>query len=247
MRIKACVNGARGLSEHQRLSADPGDVADEARAAVAAGATAVHIHPKSPAGLDSLQVDHVDTFVLAVREACPDTPIGISTGAWAAPSVDDRVQAIRSWTRLPGLASVNWHEDGADDVAAALLDRGVGVEAGVWHAKGLAAWQSSPVRDSCLRVLIELGDCGSESAPQFVHRQALPLIEDALSLEPRTSILLHGEEGSTWAAIDLAARCGLDTRIGLEDTITLPDGSIAQGNAELVREALHRAATGALG
>jgi uncharacterized protein (DUF849 family) len=36
--------------------------------------------------------------------------------------------------------------------------------------------------------------------------------------------------------IELAARRGYDTRVGLEDTLVLPDGS-ARGNAELVAAA----------
>ncbi|WP_369746099.1 3-keto-5-aminohexanoate cleavage protein [Paenarthrobacter sp. AMU7] len=46
-----------------------------------------------------------------------------------------------------------------------------------------------------------------------------------------------GEERSTWAALKLAARWGLDTRIGLEDTLLLPHGERAEGNAELIAAA----------
>lgn len=58
--------------------------------------------------------------------------------------------------------------------------------------------------------------------------------------EPDIPILLHGEEGSTWPLFDLAVELGLATRIGLEDTLLLPDGSIAPGNAALVRAAVGR-------
>ncbi|WP_185063075.1 3-keto-5-aminohexanoate cleavage protein [Pseudonocardia eucalypti] len=34
----------------------------------------------------------------------------------------------------------------------------------------------------------------------------------------------------------------MDTRIGLEDSFVMPDGSPAEDNAELVRTAVHRAA-----
>jgi uncharacterized protein (DUF849 family) len=58
--------------------------------------------------------------------------------------------------------------------------------------------------------------------------------------EPGLPILLHGEEGSTWPVFDLAVELGLDSRIGLEDTLLLPDGSTAPGNAALVRAAVER-------
>ena len=42
---------------------------------------------------------------------------------------------------------------------------------------------------------------------------------------------------ATWILIEDAARRGLDTRVGLEDTLSLPDGRQARGNAELVSAA----------
>ncbi|QMU96895.1 3-keto-5-aminohexanoate cleavage protein [Microbacterium esteraromaticum] len=54
------------------------------------------------------------------------------------------------------------------------------------------------------------------------------------------SILLHGEERSTWPAFDLASAREFHARIGLEDTFTLLDGATAAGNAELVRAVLRR-------
>jgi len=42
----------------------------------------------------------------------------------------------------------------------------------------------------------------------------------------------------TWPLVADAFRRGHDTRVGFEDSIYLPDGSIAPGNAALVRAAL---------
>ena len=52
-----------------------------------------------------------------------------------------------------------------------------------------------------------------------------------------TPVLLHGEGSSCWPAFQLAVRTGLDIRIGLEDTLQLPDGSPAPANAALVAAA----------
>jgi uncharacterized protein (DUF849 family) len=51
-------------------------------------------------------------------------------------------------------------------------------------------------------------------------------------------VLLHGEDGSAWPVLRHAVRLGLDTRVGLEDTLVLPDGRPAPDNAALVRAAL---------
>lgn len=236
MLLQACVNGARDIAEHPWLSADATVVAADAARAVEAGAAEVHVHPKDAAGRDSLAPDDVARWLRAVREACPEVPVGVTTGDWAEPDVERRLAAIGAWDELPDFASVNWHEAGADDVAAALLRRGVGVEAGLWDAAGFEVWKRSPVRGECLRVLIELPD----EAAETVRDHAEGMIAHVELEEPGVPILLHGEEGSTWPAFDVAVQGGWDSRIGLEDTLLLPDGSTAPGNAALVRAAVGR-------
>lgn len=236
MQLQVCVNGARDAVEHPWLSADASVVADDAARAVAAGAQEVHVHPKDAAGRDSLTADDVARWVRAVRTAIPGVPVGVTTGAWAEPDVARRLTAIESWTELPDHASVNWHEAGADDVAALLLKRGVAVEAGLWDAAGFEVWKRSPVRGACLRVLIELPDEPTE----LLRDHAEGMIAHVELEEPDLPILLHGEEGSTWPVFDLAVELGLASRIGLEDTLLLPDGAPAPGNAALVRAAVAR-------
>ena len=50
--------------------------------------------------------------------------------------------------------------------------------------------------------------------------------------------LLHGAGSSAWPAVRHAGRRGVSTRIGLEDTLELPDASPAPGDAALVRTGL---------
>lgn len=236
MLLQACVNGDRDAVEHPWLSADATVVADDAARAVAAGAHEVHVHPKDATGRDSLAADDVARWVWAIRAASPGVPVGVTTGAWAEPDVERRLVAIEAWTELPDHASVNWHEAGADEVAALLLRRGVAVEAGLWDAAGFEVWKRSPVRGDCLRVLIELPD----EPAQTVRDHAEAMIAHVELEEPGLPILLHGEEGSTWPVFDLAVELGVASRIGLEDTLFLPDGSTAPGNAALVRAAVGR-------
>jgi len=53
----------------------------------------------------------------------------------------------------------------------------------------------------------------------------------------RAPRLQHGDGELTWILIEDAVRRGLDTRVGLEDTLYLPDGSRARDNADLVTAA----------
>jgi uncharacterized protein (DUF849 family) len=231
MLLIACLNGARRPGEHPALPVTAPQLAADAVRVADAGAGAVHVHPKDAAGADTLTADAVTAAVGAIRQAAPDLPVGVTTGAWAAPEVAQRVAAVRSWTVLPDFASLNWHEPGADDVAGALLERGIGVEAGLWHTAAADAWLASPHRDRCLRVLVELPD-GLDA--EGTDAEAGRLME---RLVPGIPVLLHGEGSSCWPALLLAARRGIDARIGLEDVLQLPGGSPAPDNEALVRAA----------
>ncbi|WP_432483440.1 3-keto-5-aminohexanoate cleavage protein [Kineococcus esterisolvens] len=239
--LKACVNGARGPGEHPALPVTPGELARDVAEVAAAGADAVHLHVKDAAGADTLDAAALAEVLAAVREAAPAVPVGVTTGAWALPDPVRRLAAIRSWERsalLPDFASVNWHEDGADEIAGALLQLGIGVEAGIWHRAGAGTWLASVHRHRCVRVLLELPDGLAEPQVQHQAEQLLHLVErshDDAAREPQ--VLLHGEGATAWTALRLAGRWGLSTRTGLEDVLVLPDGSPAADNAALVSAA----------
>lgn len=134
----------------------PGAMAESAAAAVLVGASDVHVHPKTPCGRDTLSARSVAATLEAIR-ARVDVPVGVTTGAWAEPDPIAQVERVRSWTVLPDHASVNWHEPGAEELAAALLDRGIGVEAGIWSGTdGAARFAPSPLGPRVLRVLAEV-------------------------------------------------------------------------------------------
>ncbi|MGV9896055.1 3-keto-5-aminohexanoate cleavage protein, partial [Streptomyces tendae] len=203
--------------------------------AVAAGATDVHVHPKTPCGRDTLSARVLAATLEAVRARVPaSVPVGVTTGAWSEPDPAARVARIRSWTVLPDHASVNWHEPGAEETAAALIERGVGVEAGVWSGTdGAALFLRSPLGPKVLRVLAEVTD----TAPATARDSARTLLSDLGPAHCRP-VLLHGEDGGAWPVLRLAGRLGLATRIGLEDTLFLPDGGRAVSNAALVTACL---------
>jgi uncharacterized protein (DUF849 family) len=48
----------------------------------------------------------------------------------------------------------------------------------------------------------------------------------------------HGYDLATWDVMHAAVAMGQDIRVGLEDTTVLPDGSVAEGNADLVAAAV---------
>ncbi|MFD7709038.1 3-keto-5-aminohexanoate cleavage protein [Streptomyces sp. NPDC059786] len=231
--MQVCVNGTRGPGDGAIVPMSPGALADSAAHAVAAGASDVHAHPKSPCGKDTLSAKAVAATLEAIRSQVR-VPVGVTTGAWAEPDPAARPARIRAWTVLPDHASVNWHEPGAEELAAALLERGVGVEAGIFSGtEGAARFAASPLGPRVLRVLAEVTD----PAPDTAGETALDLLARLGTAHGRP-VLLHGEEGGAWPVLRLAGRLGLATRVGLEDTLFLPDGARAASNAQLVTAGL---------
>ncbi|MGQ5640105.1 MULTISPECIES: 3-keto-5-aminohexanoate cleavage protein [unclassified Streptomyces] len=231
--VQVCLNGSRSAADGAVVPLSPEELARSAAQAVAAGATQAHVHPKTPCGRDTLSPRVLAATLEAIRSRVR-VPVGVTTGAWAEPDPAARLARVRSWSVLPDFASVNWHEPGAEAVAGQLLALGVGVEAGIWSGTdGAARFAASPLGPRVLRVLAEVTD----PDPATAEDSARSLLA-ALGPAHGRPVLLHGEEGGAWPVLRLAGRLGLGTRIGLEDTLFLPDGRRASGNAQLVAEGL---------
>jgi uncharacterized protein (DUF849 family) len=224
--LQAALNGSLAKDAHPRLPRSAAEIGWDARDVAQAGASCVHVHPREPRR-ESMGPTAVARTVSAIRDAAPGLPVGVITGERVLTSVRERVLAIEAWDVLPDFASVNWHDEGATDVASALLDRGIAVEAGLHSVRAARQWTTSPLRDECLRVLVRL------------HSWApLSLADEIIDEAGEFSMLLHGEGDNAWPALRYALELGLDIRIGLEDTLEMPDGSPAASNAALVEAAL---------
>ena len=197
---------------------------------MAAGAGAIHVHVRDEDGNESLAEADVAKTLDAIRTACPGIPIGIGTGAWIIPTFGTAFRSSARGRTLPDFASVNLHEAGAAKVIELLLERGVGVEAGIWNAPAAVSLLRSGLTDQCPRILLEPAEASCSARANLLQ------MEDVLTgaKPPR---LLHGLGHCAWHLVEMAARRRYDTRIGFEDTLRLPDGSTAGGNAELVRAA----------
>jgi uncharacterized protein (DUF849 family) len=228
--LEAAINGSRSASDHAALPVTPAEQARTAAACRDQGADAVHVHVRDDQGRETLAAGVVGALMMAVRSAAPALPVGVSTGAWIVPDPVARVSKVRDWRERPDFASVNFDEPGAADLAGVLLALGVGVEAGLASPAAAGAFVASRLAPRCLRVLLEPQE---ETVPEALATSAS--IEQVLSgagiTLPR---LLHGTGVTTWPLLAEAARRGYDTRIGLEDTLLLPEGELAPDNAALV-------------
>ncbi|WP_156721654.1 3-keto-5-aminohexanoate cleavage protein [Streptomyces apocyni] len=228
--VQVCLNGVRGAGDGSAVPLSPEAMAEAAERAVAAGAREVQLHPKSPCGHDTLSPRAVTATLEAVRSRVA-VPVGVAAAAEVDPG--RRVERVRSWTVLPDHVSVNWAEPGAEELATALIERGVGIEAGISSGTGAARrFLASPWGPRVLRVRAEV----TEHDPDAAETSAYRLLADLGAAHGRP-VLLHGVAGGAWPVVWLARRLGLGVRVGLEDTLLLPDGRPATSNAQLVRAA----------
>ena len=230
--LQAALNGPLRRADHPALPVSADELARDAAACVAAGAGAIHLHPRDGDGGESLVPEVVNAVVDAVHNAC-GVPVGVSTGAWIEPSLARRLELVSSW-RAPDFASVNVSEAGYEEVMRALLDAGVGIEAGVWSVGDAERLAASGLGDRVLRILVEPVDLVADGAVAAIDEIHAAL--DRLGLS--TPRLQHGDGEATWILVEDAARRGLDTRVGLEDTLHDPDGTRTTGNESLIRAAV---------
>ncbi|WP_323187816.1 3-keto-5-aminohexanoate cleavage protein [Streptomyces sp. NBC_01264] len=253
------LNGARGAADGAAVPMSPEDLVEAAVAAVAAGAREVLVHARTPCGRESLSPRVVGPLLEALREAglgcgapvpggrgpgggvagsaaasaavgtAVAVPVSVAVSVGSEPDHAGRLARVRSWTVLPDRAVVRFAEPGARELAEALLERGVAVDAEVpvggdpGPPARFLAW---PVQDPArVRLLVELGSADPGPVAELLRRL------------PPVPVLLFGREAAAWPALRLAARYGTGARTGVGDVLHLPDGRAARSNAELVAAA----------
>ncbi|WP_028650038.1 3-keto-5-aminohexanoate cleavage protein [Nocardiopsis sp. CNT312] len=234
MRIVACLNGDRRPGAHPALPVSPEQLVADAHAVVGAGATEIHVHPRDATGAESLEPQVVTPLMEYLREAGPNVPVSLTTALSAQSDPWRRYDMVQRWaaSALPDSATVHLHEAGSVDLAHLLEDRRVAVEAGVWTVEAARILVATKLRAAA--VLVEPTQVRAEDARANADA-VLSLLDRAKVAAPR---LLHGSDATAWPMLEAAVSAGYDVRIGLEDTMRLPDGTEAHDNAALVAQAV---------
>lgn len=229
--LQAALNGDLTKDAHSAVPVSVEELMRDAAACVAAGARAIHLHPRDSEGRERLDAAVVDEVVTKVRNAC-GVPVGVSTGAWIEPDLERRLALVHAW-RAPDYTSVNVSEPGSTEIMKALIQAGVGIEAGVWTVEDAEQLAASGLGGHVTRIMVEPVAVSVAEAVGLVEEIHRAL--DRLGLTaPR---LQHGDGEATWMLLSDAVRRGLDTRIGLEDTLYEPNGERTVSNEALVRAA----------
>lgn len=254
--ISAALTGAATNRSHcPYIPYTPEELGEEARRAVDAGATIVHIHAREDNGVPSWRTEVFENITKEVRKRCPDVIINYSTGAVGL-SVQERTAHLPA--TKPEMAAFNM---GSMNYAIFSKRR----KKFLWNA---VFENSFDTMKSIVEVMNENDICPEMECFDTGHiRNAEPLREMGLipdnacysfvmgvlgGIPATPENLIHQSkqipEGANWQSIVIsrmqwklaaqAAILGGNIRVGLEDNFYLPNGEMAKSNGELVEQAV---------
>ena len=237
MFLKAAINGGLSRADHPAVPLNLDEIVEESLRTVAAGADVVHTHTFGADGKQSIAPDDIAALVQAVRRGAPGLSVGTTAGLWTCDGQADRLAKISQWSVFPDFVAVTFSEDGADEAASLLVDRGIELESAVWSLDDVPALLDSRTLHRNVRILIEPQGLDPDEAVS-VCRDARDLIRAA---GVRCPLLYHGDGPTVWPVFRAAIEDGAQVRIGFEDGVELPGGTVAGDNVALVQAAISEA------
>lgn len=233
--LQGSLNGTRPVEAHPNIPITPWALAQDALAVARLGVRSVHVHPRCGDGDETIDPHHVGDVVAAIRSVVPAMEICVPTCRWIQPCPTQRAEMVTAWGSLgrakPDTVAVNVHEDGWLDICRTACQLGIGLELGVWTAGDAVRLRQAGLPRGVVRLVVE----STEPDPEIAVAAAGRTLKE-LGRVP-VPVLVHGEETSAWPVFEYATLQGYHARIGLEDVLTNPNGSLTSGNADLVRHA----------
>jgi 3-keto-5-aminohexanoate cleavage enzyme len=240
--ITVAPNGARrGKADHPAIPLTPVEIGIEAARCQEAGAAMIHLHVRDAEGQHSLDPDLYRAGIAAVRkEAGSDLIVQVTTEAVGIFTPDQQIAAMQELR--PEAFSVAVRElipnGEAETVAAQFLkeqaERGVFVQHILYDENDVRRFNDLLDREVIPRTrasgLFVLGRYtkGQQSSPNDL----LPFL-NAWALDLPWALCAFGRRE---AACAITAAClGGHVRVGFENNLYLPDGSVAPDNTALVR------------
>lgn len=257
--VSAALTGAATNRSHcPHIPYTPGEIADEARRAVDAGASIVHIHAREDNGMPSWRTEVFAAISRAVREQCPEVIINFSTGAIGM-TAEERTRHLP--VTKPEMAAFNmgsmnyaifskrsqqfiWNAvfensfDTMQAVVKTMNENGIVPEmecfdtGHIRNVEPLRAMGLIPENACYSFVMGVLG--GIPATPENLLHQIKQVPEGSFW----QSIVISRKQ---WRLTALAAMMGGNIRVGLEDNFYLPNGEMASSNGALVAQAVNLA------
>jgi 3-keto-5-aminohexanoate cleavage enzyme len=254
--LTCSISGAvAGRDQCPAIPYTPEEYAAEARRAVDEGASMIHIHARTPAGVPSFEVEDFRAITEAIKGAVDDVIVNYSTGAVGVP-VEKRIAYLRELR--PDVAALNMgsmnyakysprrkefvfklvFENSFDtlvEFVTAMTEIGIRPEHECFDSGHVASLDplidmgllSEPLQVSCVMGVTG----GIRPSPRNLAHMA----EQVPELRHNWGVI--GVSRGQWALIAAAAALGGNVRAGLEDNFYLPDGEMARSNGDLIAKA----------
>ena len=277
---KPCIltNSISGVvankDQHPAIPYSPEEYAAEARSAVDAGASMIHIHARTPEGNPTFEIEHYRAITEAIKSECGDVVINFSTGAVGV-SVEKRLEyleAIRPDVAALNMGSMNYakysrrrkefifgfvFENSFDTIIqflTAMNEYGIRPEHECFELGHLASLEpliDMGILEAPLQISLVHGVLGGTPArtanlAHMASQVPQPDGEGGIRLggDGVNNWGLVGVSRDQWELVPVAIELGGNVRVGLEDNFYLPSGELARGNGELCEEAARQIEAG---
>ena len=253
--ITCAISGAIANREQcPAIPYTPEEYAAEARRIVDEGGVMIHIHARRPDGTPSYEIEDFQAITEAINAEVDDVIINYSTGTIGVP-VEKRLaylRALRPDVAALNMGSMNYakysssrHEFVFDMVftnpfteiiefLTEMNELGIKPEHecfDVGHVGSLAPLIDMGVLKTPLHVDCVMGVVGG--IPPTARN--LALMADNIPAGSHWGVV--GISRAQWMLLASALTLGGSIRVGLEDNLYLPDGTMARSNGELVAKA----------
>jgi 3-keto-5-aminohexanoate cleavage enzyme len=233
----------------------PAEYAAEARRIVDEGGVMIHIHARRPDGTPSHAVEDFGAITEAIRAEVADAAIvNYSTGAVGVP-VAERIaylRALRPEVAALNMGSMNYAKysprrrdfvfsavfanpfDEIVELLRAMTEHGIRPEHECFdlgHVGSLAPLVDMGLLRAPLPVSFVMGVTGGVPATA----RNLAAMADNLPDGAHWGVI--GVSRAQWMLVAAALTLGGSVRVGLEDNLYLPDGTMARSNGDLVAKA----------
>jgi len=254
--ITCAISGALASREQcPAIPYTPAEYAAEARRIADEGGVMIHVHARRPDGTPSHAVEDFRAITEAIRaEVADEVIVNYSTGAVGVP-LSERIaylRALRPEVAALNMGSMNYAKysprrrdfvfsavfaNPFDEIIAllrAMTEAGIKPEHECFdtgHVGSLAPLIDMGLLRAPLQVSFVMGVLGGVPATA----RNLAAMADNLPAGAHWGVI--GVSRAQWMLVAAALTLGGSVRVGLEDNLYLPDGTMARSNGELVAKA----------
>jgi 3-keto-5-aminohexanoate cleavage enzyme len=247
--IVAALNGMRSRLECPKVPYTVDEIAREAKRSVDAGAGVIHLHARKEDGSPAFDLIY-DDIVAAIRGKV-DVPISITTQRTRQNSLGTVTALLDVLRDPPEIASVNIrqiapdlpsHREEARQILEACLRGGEHPAPVLTTLDSLgdleALYQDSLLAKAPYLTLSMASSQGTAELLAGTPANVLRLADAAQAEFSRFLWVAAGQDEASPIVTTTAIAAGGHVRVGFEDAATLPDGSQAASNAQLVEHAV---------